>query len=158
MSTLVGGWVFRESLTTLSDGKSEAVNFSTLGMSGGTEINIYFIAKIMRIEYIKPNNFVDVYQSGTGWVSPSYRFIDFGIEPQEVSDEFYNWFIANAVEQDVKCDILKALEITTRRVRDYSNNKDDELKQEIETWHNYGMVYAGETAEVNEFYYGEVEA
>lgn len=158
MSTLVGGWVFRESLTTLSGGKSEAVNFSTLGMSGGTEINIYFIAGIMRIEYINPNNFVGVYQSGTGWVRPSYRFIDFGIEPQEVSDEFYNWFIANAVEQDVKCDILKALEATTKAIKNYSDKKDDELKQEIETWHNYGMIYAGETAEVNEFYYGEVEA
>lgn len=31
-----------------------------------------------------------------GWIDQSYRIIDFGTEPQEVSQEFYDWFVANA--------------------------------------------------------------
>lgn len=33
------------------------------------------------------------------WVNDSYRTIDFGSTPQTVTDEFYNWFTANATKQ-----------------------------------------------------------
>ena len=33
------------------------------------------------------------------WTDEAYRTVDFGTEPQEVSEDFYTWFIANAVKQ-----------------------------------------------------------
>lgn len=34
-----------------------------------------------------------------GWYNQAYRTVDFGTEPQEVSEEFYAWLTANAVKQ-----------------------------------------------------------
>ena len=33
------------------------------------------------------------------WKSEAYRTVDFGTEAQEVPEEFYDWFIANATKQ-----------------------------------------------------------
>ena len=33
------------------------------------------------------------------WENTSYRTVNFGLESQEVSKEFYEWFTANAVQQ-----------------------------------------------------------
>lgn len=40
--------------------------------------------------------------SGTalGWIESEYQIVDFGATPQAVSNEFYTWFIANAVQQE----------------------------------------------------------
>ena len=34
------------------------------------------------------------------WKATAYRTVDFGTTPQSVSEEFYNWFTANATEQN----------------------------------------------------------
>lgn len=34
----------------------------------------------------------------TGWINPDFRTIEFGGEFPEMSEELYNWFIANAVK------------------------------------------------------------
>ncbi len=34
------------------------------------------------------------------WAATAYRTVDFGSTPQSVSEEFYNWFIANAIKQE----------------------------------------------------------
>lgn len=39
-------------------------------------------------------NFTDV-----AWIDEAYLTVDFGTTPQTVTDEFYNWFTANAIKQ-----------------------------------------------------------
>lgn len=34
------------------------------------------------------------------WAATAYRTVDFGTTPQSVSEEFYNWFTANAIKQE----------------------------------------------------------
>ena len=38
------------------------------------------------------------YEQALGWREQHYRTIDFGSTPQTVDDDFYAWFVANAVE------------------------------------------------------------
>lgn len=40
-----------------------------------------------------------IYDSGPGWQVEDCQTIDFGTEPQAVSEEFYAWLTANAVKQ-----------------------------------------------------------
>ena len=51
------------------------------------------------MNYYDSNNLYNqnVYSSN-GWMFEDYRLIDYGIEPQNASKEFYEWFIANAIK------------------------------------------------------------
>ena len=156
MSTISGIRRLNERLTIT--GFTQTVNFTNAQGTEFTGMSMNDIGRFLAFQYKGNVAYNHIYNDTSSWLNKDVRLrvLDFGDIPQEVSEKFYTWLIANSVEENL--DILQALRETVKGVKDYSDKKDDELKQEIETWHNYGMIYAGETAEVNEFYYGEVEA
>ena len=93
--TVSGVWVFNELINFLSDVSfAVGINF----ISNGSSFNRISVSDWINSEV--------VYGSSTGedvsfsvTISNDYRTIDFGTEPQEVSEEFYAWFTANAVKQ-----------------------------------------------------------
>lgn len=124
MATLQGKWRFREVLVIDAD-LSQNVNFtSTTIFEDGTTRSLTCSAIYVTqttddatghvdytIESVVPDDSgtypktTEVYMdSDLGWgsslVGQSLQIMaDFGSTPQEVSDEFYTWFTANAVEQ-----------------------------------------------------------
>ena len=53
---------------------------------------------LQEILYENTENSTSEYAMDFGWSDEVYRTIDFGTEPQEVSQEFFDWLTANATE------------------------------------------------------------
>lgn len=101
--TLSGVWTFNGQIfkSDAIKGVKQSINF--------TNNSVSYIA--MEIEsggdrygyltyYSSDTASVDVYDfSDYSWISYSYQSVDFGTTPQTVTDEFYNWFTANAAKQ-----------------------------------------------------------
>jgi hypothetical protein len=93
IAEIKGKWMWNESISILLD-QTEYVVFEANG-SPYTKISTDIQSSIF--VYGTEENSITVYEEqGDVWISDVYRTIDFGTEPQEVSDEFYAWFIANA--------------------------------------------------------------
>lgn len=59
-------------------------------ITGGKTTDLMFYG----IDDIEPSVYMN------GWFDESYRYVDFGSEPQAVSKDFYEWFTANATKID----------------------------------------------------------
>ena len=90
-----GVWVFNEDIPT-SHEHFMGVEF-TCGWDEFNEIRLDSKPWRMEFDY-NGNGGTTVWYTGT-WIEEKYRTIDFGVEPQEVSPEFYAWLTANAVKQ-----------------------------------------------------------
>ena len=95
MAKIKGIWLLKQTQIAVEANASAAVNFTsntfefnsmTLYSGEGTSLTY---ARIDTFE------FVTIYTS-LGWTDPAYRVVDFGSVEQEVSDEFYANFSANA--------------------------------------------------------------
>ena len=108
--TLSGTWRFNETLDTheyatppvpnLVDNK-ELINFTSKRYKTTQQCNAFLFFDIHddSLTYLFPNgNGRDVYE-GSGFDVDSQRTVNFGSTPQTVTDEFYNWFTANATKQ-----------------------------------------------------------
>ena len=84
-----GKWYFNETLTT--DIISENVEFT----SNGKNFSSIRVETTFGIDLIY--GFASIYNGDDGWTSEVFRLIDFGITPQTVSAEFYNWLTQNAI-------------------------------------------------------------
>ena len=85
--TVSGVWVFNSDID--SPDFIQTVNFSS---DGKTYEKMW--AEMSEVYYDD-----DVAWNSTDWYNEAYRTVDFGTEPQEVSEEFYAWLTANAVKQ-----------------------------------------------------------
>lgn len=100
MATIKGVWIFNETLS--SKLPSDALVIFT---SNNTEyfrmIDSYNSYNGDMLVYEKTSgNGAPVYFFSDGrWAQEAYRTVDFGETEQEVSEEFYEWFTANATEQ-----------------------------------------------------------
>lgn len=90
--TVSGVWVFNESVDC-STNIGQTVNFVSNS------------SNLVHIMTVALDNLM-MYQEGVGpvfnngsWTDEAYRIVDFGTEPQEVSEEFYTWLTANAVKR-----------------------------------------------------------
>lgn len=93
MSAIKGAWRFIET-PEFSSGVEQTVSFTT---SNGDEFGrIAFSTSYM--EFVSLSNESHHAYHSYLWDNPWYRFIDFGEDEQTVSDDFYNWFIGNAVQ------------------------------------------------------------
>ena len=98
--TVSGVWKFGEDVTADPEGVSQYVNF----ISSDTEYALIY-CDYEEKEGCHIVNYTDELgkEGGdyycNGWEGYEYRTIDFGTEPQEVSEKFYIWFTANAVKQ-----------------------------------------------------------
>lgn len=111
MATVKGTYTFRDTLTTLPCDKEnpEFVNFTSNGRiylgifcdSGNISVG-YSIGYISNAEDLGDAHCAYNYDAFPedevefGWTNASYKTIDFGIDEQTVSDEFYAWLIVNA--------------------------------------------------------------
>ena len=94
---LSGTWTFKDTLTT-SNVSEEAITFTANNQSYG---KIQFVT-VDGVDYVQfyhtTNGAMTVYYHDTKtWASDQYKTITFTTE-QEVSEEFYNWFITNATK------------------------------------------------------------
>ena len=101
--TLKGKWYWKESIdfSALKSYTEQSVNFTSdgmtyisLGLHPQEAYIFYGFLNGTQTQYDAPK-----YQDGT-WSESTYRTIDFGTEPQEVSDEFYAFLTANATYQE----------------------------------------------------------
>ena len=93
--TVSGVWVWNEFLTAANDVLLQEVLFTSQNKEWKS---IYFEPVILELVYTDSDN-TNVSVWGVLWNDEAYRTIDFGTEPQEVSEEFYAWLTANAVKQ-----------------------------------------------------------
>lgn len=101
MATISGKWIFNENLTRPTF-KFESIHFS-VGDVVGFRVNEYddgwsFYAVRSNGSTGHPfyaNRDYGIYWE---WGGEDYRTVDFGTTPQEVSEEFYNWFTENATQ------------------------------------------------------------
>jgi hypothetical protein len=97
MPTLKGKWYFKEVLQ-VNTNFSQSINYEIT--DNGTII-MQAIGMCMAngaLEYETEQSILEVYSYVHYWGGLiTYRSIDFGETPQEVSEEFYNWFTKNAV-------------------------------------------------------------
>lgn len=107
---MYGVWKFNDILTYLGEEPEDAyiayaeVNFT----SAGEEFSVIqwdainFGEIVTFLGYCSPANSglpgAHPYEQEV-WKDKKYQTVDFGIEPQEVTEEFYNWMLANAVKQ-----------------------------------------------------------
>lgn len=102
--TLSGAWVFNESVDVSIGFITQPITFTTTKYYGNVRDFISIGCDGTNIRYFYKtdtgSNFFSPYSGGSRWyISADYRNIDFGSTPQEVSEEFYNWFTANATKQ-----------------------------------------------------------
>lgn len=96
MITIKGVWVFNEQPDWSYTPTEIYVSFTSngsayIGMTCNTNPVDYMIAGGSTVSA----------NTGDRWVDDAYRTVDFGETEQEVPDDFYAWFTANAVYQDV---------------------------------------------------------
>lgn len=92
--TVSGVWVFNESISLPDEGGiGQSVNF----VCDGVNCNEILVSDhSVTFNPLSQQIGSEVYLYG--WIE-EYRTVDFGTTPQEVSEEFYAWFTANAVKQ-----------------------------------------------------------
>lgn len=104
---LSGIWLFNETLNiTSAFSASASVTFITNGKTYNY-MAAWYDKEGIGLDYRTTTTFsydTDViawtFVEGAGnWKSEAYRTVDFGTEAQEVPEEFYDWFIANATKQ-----------------------------------------------------------
>ncbi len=100
MATVKGVWVFNETVE-IEGGSWFSVNFMSNGVAYiamSDRQRETSIVQDMRLRYFTSSSSgTKVYEEE--WLNEAYRTVDFGTTPQEVSDEFYAWFTANATRQ-----------------------------------------------------------
>lgn len=97
MAKIKGIWLLNQTQNAVeaNDGASAPVSFTSNSIAfGGMALYCGEGSSMLYTRY-EPLEFVAVYNS-LGWVDPAYRVVDFGSVEQEVSDEFYANFSANA--------------------------------------------------------------
>ena len=89
-----GKWYFNE---VVSDTNEKA--YVSFVSNGKDYIGLAFsiTAKDVARYYYQDTKYDMAWDSGV-WINEAYRTIDFGAAYQEVSDEFYSWLTANAVQ------------------------------------------------------------
>lgn len=121
-TTISGVWRFNDSLNMYeatneqydAERRSQNVNFTSNGKKYGRMYWTHVetgVALLKDLYYTAPQKSSDVpwsynvYQEGHNafshnqWVSDEYRTVDFGAEPQEVSEVFFKWLTTNATQQ-----------------------------------------------------------
>lgn len=93
-----GVWKFNETLVNIPNKKTEFDVVYTMG-NDITYNGLSFIYTDTMFPTDEPE--IEFYAGGD-WNDDAFRIIDFGTEPQEVSEEFYLWVKANAVKQETK--------------------------------------------------------
>ena len=117
-----GVWLFNSDLTSNFDGYgntfwvSDTDTVEIAFTSNGTaytrlEQGYYLSRPAKRLLYANSDLEVRVYgdESGYFWENEAYRTVDFGTTAQEVSEEFYTWFTANATPIPVLAPTLDPL-------------------------------------------------
>lgn len=98
--TVSGVWVFNESPT--DSPFKQIVNFISYQDDPYEEYTTYISMELDSggdiLYTINESSTTSAYSIGE-WGDDRYRTVDFGTEPQEVSEEFYAWLTANAVKQ-----------------------------------------------------------
>ena len=98
MPTLKGKWYFKEVLQHYIPDFSQSINYAITYIDGTTTQVIRMSMTSGILEYHTEQSTLEVYNYVKYWEGHNvYRNIDFGETPQEVSEEFYNWFTKNAV-------------------------------------------------------------
>lgn len=97
MAKIKGIWLLRQTQNAVeaNDGASAPVSFTSNSVAFDGMVLYSGEGSGMSYTRYEPLEFVVVYNS-LGWVDPAYRVVDFGSVEQEVSDEFYANFSANA--------------------------------------------------------------
>ena len=116
MATVSGVWVFPEVIELPDVQIEQVVNFTNTNANGEvfsrsafrtvpstvTSKNLSYQSKIgenfWAAYYANSYYIGDKYYDVAGWKHDYYRTVDFGSTPQEVSEEFYEWFTANATQ------------------------------------------------------------
>lgn len=104
---MYGVWKFNDILTYLGEKPEMAyiayaeVNFTSAGQEFNTMIweAVNYGELYTCFTYGAPANSSVYPYEQEAWKDKKYQTVDFGIEPQEVTEEFYNWMLANAVKQ-----------------------------------------------------------
>ena len=95
---LSGTWIFNENI----NGKEimgETINFISNNISFNRMLCQMNADDGWTVGY-GSSNYARVWTFEQGWlVEDAYKTVNFGSEPQTVSEEFYEWFIANATQQ-----------------------------------------------------------
>ena len=106
--TLSGVWVFNDVLNIENgvdfEQEIKFTSSNTIDMYGMRIQSLAIKSPIANYEYLL--GYLEWgsydYKYEDGWINEDNKTIDFGLTPQTVSAEFYNWFTANAVKQDVE--------------------------------------------------------
>lgn len=100
-----GVWKFNETLVQSTFNVMwEDVTFKSNGIEylsmvdDGSDLNNYIGYSLNTKDNQDSSKIVWAY-TGDKWNDEAYKTVDFGETPQEVSNDFYTWFIANAVQQ-----------------------------------------------------------
>ncbi len=107
-----GTWKFNDTVTLQN--VEQDIEYS-VGANGPKYYRIEVFSSVepkttSYIEYINPNatggsvseskfRIYTLYNGNSSWSTGNYETINFGTAPQEVSEEFYNWFTSNATQQ-----------------------------------------------------------
>lgn len=111
MATIKGVWVFNEILTLPDNRILQTVNFISDGKTGSS-IDVQHLSPEPEVYYDGVD--FDYYPVCMGvWDKEAFRTIDFGTTVQEVSEEFYTWFTANAVQQSVEPESTVTFDLST---------------------------------------------
>lgn len=99
--TLSGTWIFDENIDSQTSSTNAYVDFTNSACSAGYDIE-YLGSTYHQIRYMDDvlGNILVYDGNGSGWTSDSFRTVNFGSEPQTVSEAFYNWFIQHASRTD----------------------------------------------------------
>ena len=95
-----GVWVFNETIPK-NEVRFEGITFTS---GGGGNFDTIYVANekpwaLLYSDYSMGKDTITAYDIEADSWDESYRTVDFGTEPQEVSEEFYAWLTANAVKQ-----------------------------------------------------------
>ena len=107
MATVKGVWVFNDTVDIDSMPFSTHVNFNSYASNEYGEFTTLYgfscISTRHTVNYLFDLDGglyqTTVYEETTGWNDVRSKVVDFGSTEQEVSDEFYAWFTANATRQ-----------------------------------------------------------
>lgn len=96
MATIKGLWVLNKIISRPSLDKPDIrISFT----SNGEECCMMSINVGGLYYYLISGNDYHVYYNDDIWIDEAYRTVDFGTTEQEVADEFYEWFTANASQE-----------------------------------------------------------
>ena len=93
--TVRGAWYWNETISFSKD-FSQVVNINT-SSSGFSEVAYNAAEGCMKVRMTN-GSFTDVYRVG-GWLNSNYRTLSFASTDQEISKDFYDFILANAVSK-----------------------------------------------------------